>query len=57
MLGRGPESGPDAGHHGEWHFHLAAEHIAHLGGVVDQLVHADADEVDEHQFGYGPESG
>ena len=38
------------------HGNLAAEHIAHLGGLVDELVHADGEEVAEHQLGYGPQA-
>ena len=34
-----------------------AEHVAHLGGVVEELVHADADKVDEHQLGDGAHAG
>ena len=47
----------DAGEHDEGHLDLAAEHVAHLGGVVEKLVHADADEVHEHQLGDGAHAG
>ena len=56
MLGRAAEPGADAGEHDEGDLDLAAEHVAHLGGVVQHLVHADAYEVDEHQLGDGPHS-
>ena len=39
------------------HLDLAAEHVAHLGDLVDDLVHADAGEVDEHDLGHGHEAG
>ena len=57
MLGSGPESGSNAGHHCEGDFNLPTKHVAHLGGVVDQLVHTNADEVYEHELGHGPETG
>ena len=34
--------------------HLAAEHVAELGGLVVDLVHADADEISKHQFRHRP---
>src|SRR5438067_13726258 len=36
---------------------LAAEHVAELGGLVEDLVEADAEKVAEHQFGDGPQPG
>ncbi len=36
---------------------LAAEHVAELGHLVEDLVHADADEIGEHQFGHRPQPG
>src|SRR5262249_31570949 len=36
---------------------LAAEHVTELGGLVINLVEADAEEVAEHQLGHGPEAG
>ena len=36
---------------------LAAEHVAELGGLVVDLVEADADEVDEHDLGHRPHAG
>ena len=35
----------------------AAEHIAVLGGLVDDLVHGDAHEVRVHELGHGPAAG
>ena len=57
MLRRAAETGADAGKHHERNFHLPAEHIAHLGGIVQHLVHTNADEIHEHQFGDSPHSG
>ena len=56
MLSCRSESSTDASHHGEWHLDLPSEHVAHLSGVVDQLVHAHPYEVYEHQLGNGPET-
>src|SRR5205807_892173 len=36
---------------------LAAEHVAELGALVEDLVHAHAEEVDEHELGHRPEAG
>ena len=36
---------------------LAAEHVAELGGLVEDLVEADAHEVDEHQLGDRAQAG
>ena len=33
------------------HVRLAAEHVAQLGALIENLVHAAAEEVDEHQLG------
>ena len=57
MLGGAAEPCADAGEHCEGDLDLPAEHIAHLGGVVQHLVHADADEVDEHQLADGSRPG
>ena len=35
---------------------LAAEHEAHLGGLVEELVERHADEVDEHELGNGTQA-
>ena len=57
MLGGAAETGADAREHDEWNLDLSAKHVAHLGGVVEQLVHADPDEVHEHQLGDGAHAG
>ena len=57
VLGGAAEPRADAGEHDERNLDLPAEHVAHLGGVVEQLVHADADEIDEHQLGDGAHTG
>ena len=36
---------------------LPAGHVMQLGGVVDELVHRQSNEVDEHDFHYRAESG
>src|SRR5207248_2011138 len=36
---------------------LAAEHVAELGGLVEDLVEADAEKIAEHQFGDGAQAG
>ena len=43
-----------ADHHGK--VDLAAEHVADLGHVVDDLVHGQQGEVDRHQFGHRPQA-
>jgi hypothetical protein len=50
MLGRraGPRAPGGAQHHG--HGRLPAELVAHLGGLVGQLVHGDGEEVAEHDL-------
>ena len=53
MLGGAAEAGPDACQKGERQLDLATEHIAHLGGIVEQLVHAHSYEVDKHELGDG----
>ena len=57
MLTRRPGAAARGGpeHHG--HLGLAAEHVAHLGGLVHQLIHTDGDEVGELDFGHGTHSG
>src|SRR5436189_5776045 len=36
---------------------LATKHIAQLGSLVENLIHADAEEIDKHQFRYGTQAG
>ena len=54
MLGRGAEAGADHGADDHRRLGLAAEHVFELGGLVEDLVEADAHEVDEHEFGDRP---
>ena len=51
MLRGGAEAGAVHGADDERRHRLAAEHVAELGGLVEDLVEADAHEVDEHQLG------
>ena len=53
VLGGGTGACTGSGAHDHRHLHLAAEHEAHLGRFVDQLVKADAHEVGEHQLHNG----
>ena len=39
-----------AQHHG--HLGLAAEHVVHLGGLIEELVKGNADKVHKHQLGH-----
>ncbi len=41
-------------HHG--HLVLAGEHVVRLGGLIGELVEADADEVHEHDLHHGPQA-
>ena len=43
--------------HHQRHASLAVEHVGNLGGVVDQLVDADQQEVDGHDLADGPQAG
>ena len=51
MLGGRAEPGPDHGADDHRRLGLAAEHVFEFGGLIENLVEADAHEVDEHQFG------
>jgi hypothetical protein len=57
VLRGGPQPRADERPHDERHLRLAAEHVAHLGRLVEERVEAHADEVHEHQLGDGPEPG
>ena len=57
MLGGGAEAGAVHRAHDQGRGRLAAEHVAELGGLVEDLVEADAEEVDEHQLGHRPQAG
>ena len=53
VLGRRAQAGAVHGADHQRRGGLAAEHIAELGRLVEQLVEAAADKVDEHQFAHG----
>ena len=55
VLGRRTGASSYPGKECERHLDLPSVHVAHLGGVVQDLVHTHAHEVHEHQLGYGPE--
>ena len=57
MLRGGAEAGAVHGADDHGRDRLAAEHVLELGGLVEDLVEADAHEVDEHQLGHGPQAG
>ena len=50
MLRGGAEAGADHGADDQRDGRLAAEHVAHLGCLVRDLIQADAQEADEHQL-------
>ena len=50
-------TGTAEGDHGERHLRLATRQVADLGGVVDQLVEADRDEVGERDLDDRPGAG
>ena len=56
VLARCPKSGTVHGPDDERGDGLAAEHVAKLGGLIEDLVEAHAHEVDEHQLGNGPQA-
>ena len=57
MLRGGAEARAEHGADHHRRHGLAAEHVPELGGLVEDLVEADAHEVDEHQFGDRPQPG
>ena len=57
MLRRGAAPGADHRADHQRRLRLAAEHVAELGGLVEDLVEADAEEIAEHQFGDRPQAG
>ena len=57
VLGGVAGAGAEGGAVGEGQLGLAAEHVAVLGGLVDDLVHGDAHEVRVHELGHGPGTG
>ena len=57
MLCCGPSAGPGREAHDEGHVHLAAEHEAQLGRLVDDLLHGQRGEVRELEFQHRPAAG
>ena len=57
VLRRHANAGADVRNQRERHLDPAAGHVASEGRLVHHLVQADADEVHEHQLGYGAEPG
>ncbi len=55
MLGGGAETGADHGADHYRGFRLAPEHVAEFCRLIKDLVETDAHEVNEHQFGNGPQ--
>ena len=51
VLGGGAKAGADHGADHNRRLGLAAKHVAELGRLVEDLVEANAHEVDEHQLG------
>ena len=56
VLRRRVGAGADARHNGQRHFDFAAEHVVNLGGVVQNLVAAHAEEAHIHQVDHRPQS-
>ena len=57
MLGRGPVAPAAQRADHQRHLRLAAEHVAQLGALIQNLVETDAHEADEHHFGDRPQAG
>jgi hypothetical protein len=57
VLAGGAEAGAVHGAYHQRRGRLAAEHVAELGRLIEDLVEADAHEVHEHQFGHGAQTG
>ena len=57
MLGGGAAAGADHRPDDQRGRRLAAEHIAELGGLVEDLVETDAEKIAEHQLGDRPQAG
>ena len=55
MLRRIAVAGTGLGHDRDRQFYLAAEHVVHLGHVVEYLVSADTDKADEHHVHQRPQ--
>ena len=57
MLRGGAAPGADHRADHQRRLRLAAEHVAELGRLIEDLVEANAEEVAEHQFGDGAQTG
>ena len=57
MLCRGTAAGADHGADHQRRARLAAEHVAELSGLIEDLVEADAEEVGEYQLGHRTQTG
>src|SRR5271166_5316470 len=57
MLSRRTAAGADHRADDKRGLDLAAEHVSELGGLVEDLVEADAKEIREHQLGYRSQPG
>ena len=57
VLARGAEPGAVHGADHQGRARVAAEHVAELGGLVEDLIEADADEIDEHKLRHGAQPG
>src|SRR5215213_8191459 len=51
MLTAGADAGADLGANSDGALCLPAEHVAEFGTLIEDLIHAAAEEVDEHEFG------
>src|SRR5215212_3266539 len=51
MLTGGADAGADLGANSNGALCLPAEHIAEFGALIEDLIHAASEEVDEHQLG------
>src|SRR6266567_2627479 len=56
VLSTGVESCTEHRSYDQWRAHLATEHIAELRGLIEDLIEADSEKVNEHQLCHGPQS-
>jgi hypothetical protein len=56
VLRRHAEAGPGGRAHHDRQLRLAAEHVLHLGHLIEDLVPADAHEIDEHDLDDGSQA-
>jgi hypothetical protein len=57
MLGGCTPAGADIGSQNHGNFTPTAEHVVHLGHLVDDHIHAAGGKIDEHDLGYRPHPG